>query len=58
MEISIYDFFKAVDESNKASEMALHYGTLILEDFRELSPEGRKMMADKLIDSISGEKAE
>lgn len=55
MEISICDFLKAVDESNKASEMALRYAALILENFRELTPEGRRMMADKLMGLILGE---
>lgn len=53
MEISIYDFLKTVDESNKACEMALQYAALILEDFRELTPEGRRIMADELVDLIS-----
>ena len=55
MEISICDFLKAVDESNKASEMALRYAALILENFRELTPEGRRMMADELMGLILGE---
>ena len=56
MEISIYDFLKAVDESNGASEMALRYAVLILEDFSELSKEGRGLMADTLMDLISGKR--
>ena len=55
MEISIYDFLKAVDESNKANEMALRYAAQILVDFRGLTPRGRRMMADILTDLISME---
>ena len=39
MEISIYDFLKTVDESNRANIMALRYAVSILEDFRNLYPE-------------------
>jgi hypothetical protein len=53
MEISIYDFLKAVDESNRANIMALRYAVSILEDFINLSPDGREMMADTLMDLIS-----
>ena len=53
MEISIYDFLKAVDESNRANIMALRYAVSILEDFINLSIDGRMMMADTLIDLIS-----
>jgi hypothetical protein len=52
MEISIYDFLKAVDEGNRANIMALRYSESILEDFINLSPDGRKIMADTLIDLI------
>lgn len=55
MEISIYDFLNAVDESNKADEMALRYAALILADFKNLTPKGRKVMADTLMEYISGE---
>jgi len=53
--MDICEFRKTVDESNRACEMALRYATLILVDFRELTPEGRRMMADKLMDLISGD---
>ena len=53
MEISIYDFLKAVDESNRANIMALRYAVSILEDFKNLSPDGRETMADTLMDLIS-----
>jgi len=33
--------------------MALRYAVSILEDFISLSPDGRKMMADTLLDLIS-----
>ena len=56
MEISICDFLKAVDESNRANIMALRYAVSILEDFISLSPDGRKMMADTLMDLISQKK--
>ena len=47
MENSIYDFLKAVDESNRANIMALRYAESILEDFINLSPDGRKIMTDR-----------
>ena len=53
MEISIYDFLKTVDESNRANIMALRYAVSILEDFINLSPDGREMMADNLMALIS-----
>jgi len=53
MEISIYDFLKAVDESNSANIMALRYAVSILEAFMNLSPDGREMMADTLMYLIS-----
>ena len=52
--MEIYDFLEAVDERNRASELALRYAVLILEDFMELSVEGRKLMADTLMELISG----
>ena len=56
MEISIYDFLKAVDESNRANIMALRYAVSILEDFINLSTDGREMMADTLMNLISKKK--
>ena len=53
MEISIYEFLEAVDESNRANIMALRYAVSILEDLINLSPVGREMMADALMDLIS-----
>jgi hypothetical protein len=53
MKISIYDFLKAVDESNRVNIMALRCAVSILEDFINLSPDGREMMADTLMDLIS-----
>ena len=53
MKISIYDFLEAVDESNRANIMALRYAVSILEDFRNLSPDGRETMADTLMNLIS-----
>jgi len=55
MEISIYDFLKSVDESNKADVMVLRYATQILTDFKKLTPEGRRRMADTLMELISVE---
>ena len=51
--MGIYDFLRAVDERNRASTMALRYAISILEDFRNLSPEGRELMVDALMDLIS-----
>ena len=56
MEISIYDFLKAVDESNRATKMALKDAVSILEELRELNEEGRKVMIDTLMDLISEER--
>jgi hypothetical protein len=53
MEISICDFLKAVDKNNRANMIALRYAVSILEDFINLSPNGRKVMADTLMDLIS-----
>jgi hypothetical protein len=53
--MDIYEFLKSVDESNRACEMALCYAALILADFRELTPEGRRVMTDELMDLISRE---
>jgi len=53
MEISIYDFLRSVDESNRAYIMALRYAVSILEDFKNLSTDSREMMADTLMDLIS-----
>ncbi len=56
MDISIFDFLKAVDESNRANEIALRYATQILDDFRKLTPAGRSLMTDTLMELISGER--
>ena len=56
MEISICDFLKAIDESNRANIMALRYAVSILEDFKNLSTDSREMMADTLMDLISQKK--
>ena len=58
MKISIYDFLKAVDESNRVNIMALRCAVSILEDFINLSPDGREMMADILMDLISQKKSQ
>ena len=54
--MEIYDFLKALDETNRAEEMALFYAVQILEDFRKLTPAGRGVMADALMELISGER--
>ena len=56
MKNSIYDFLRSVDESNRANIMALRYATIILEDFKNLTPDGQKIMANTLMDLISQEK--
>ena len=53
MEIQIQDFLKTADESNRANTMALRYAVSIFEDFKNLSPDGREMMADNLMNLIS-----
>ena len=49
MELSIDRLRNAVDEKNRASELALRYAALILTEFKTLSPEGRNLMAEILI---------
>ena len=56
--MEIYDFFKAVNETNNANEMALRYAVLILEDLKNLTPKGRCLMIDTLINLISGKRYE
>ena len=43
-------------KKNRANIMALRYAVSILEDFINPSPDGRKMMADTLMDLISQKK--
>ena len=54
--MEIYDFIKTVDVRNRANEMALRYAASILEDFRRLTPVGRSLMADSLMELISNKK--
>ena len=51
--MEIYEFLKAVNEINKANEMAFRYAASILEDFKNLTPAGRSLMADTLMNLIS-----
>jgi len=44
--MEICEFLKAVNEINKANEMAFRYAASILEDFKNLTPAGRSLMAD------------
>jgi len=53
--MEIYEFLKEVEEINRAIEIALRYAASILEDFSNLTPKGRKVMADTLMELISGE---
>ena len=53
--MEIYEFPKILNEINKANEMALRHAASILEDFSNLTPKGRKVMADTLMELISGE---
>jgi hypothetical protein len=53
--MEIYEFLKDVGEINRAREIALRYAASILEDFSNLTPKGRKVMADTLMEYISGE---
>ena len=56
--MEIYEFLKAVNEINKANEMAFRYAASILEDFKNLTPAGRSLMADTLMNLISGKRDE
>ena len=53
--MEIYEFLKDVGEINRTREIALRYAASILEDFSNLTPKGRKVMADTLMELISGE---
>ena len=53
MEIPIYDFLKAVNEGNKASEMALCHAVSVLSDLKNLTPPGRTIMVESLIEIIA-----
>ena len=53
--MEIYQFLKDVEEINRSIEIALRYAASILEDFSNLTPKGRKVMADTLMELISGE---
>ena len=53
--MEIYEFLKDVEEINRAREIALRYASSILEDFINLTPKGRKVRADTLMELISGE---
>ena len=53
--MEIYEFLKDVGEINRAREIALRYAASILEDFSNLTPKGRKVMAYTLMELISGE---
>ena len=53
--MEIYEFLKDVEEINRAREIALRYAASILVDFRTLTPKGRKVMAESLMELISGE---
>ncbi len=55
MEIPISDFLKTLDEINRVNNMALRYAAQILADFRNITPEGRRVMTDTLVGLISGE---
>jgi len=54
--MEIYEFLKDVNEINKANEMAFRYAASILEDFKNLTPAGRSLMADTLMNLISQKK--
>ena len=47
--MEIYEFLKDVSEINKANEIAFRYAASILEDFKNLTPTGRDLMADTLM---------
>ena len=56
--MEIHEFLKTLNEINKANEMAFRYAVSILEDFSDLSQEGRKVMVDTLMNLISVESEE
>jgi hypothetical protein len=56
--MEIYEFFKTLNEINKANEMAFRHAVSILEDLGKLSQEGRRVMTETLMELISGKKKE
>jgi hypothetical protein len=56
--MEIYEFLKAVNEINKANEMAYRHAASILKNFKNLTPKGRCLMADTLMNLISGKRYE
>jgi len=56
--MEIYEFLKDLDEINKANEMVLRYAVSILEDFSNLSQEGRRVMVDTFMELISEKREE
>ena len=54
VEIPIIGILRAVEEKNKACEMALKYAAPILKDFKDLNPCGRIMIAAPLMELITG----
>jgi hypothetical protein len=56
--MEIYEFLKDVSEINKANEIAFRYAASILEDFKNLTPTGRGLMDDTLMNLISEKREE
>jgi hypothetical protein len=58
MEITTNDVLDAIKERNRASEMAFLHALFILPDLKMLSPSGRKLMTDILMEIITFEPKE
>jgi len=56
--MDICEFLKAVNEINKANEMAFRHAASILKDFKNLTPTGRRLMVDALMNLISEKREE
>jgi len=55
MNISIYEFLAFIDETNRATEVALRHAVEILKDLTDLPPASRKMVTEILVDILADE---
>ncbi len=53
MKMSLITILKTIKESDEAYDLALKHSLSILRDFHKLSPFGREIMLDIIIDLIS-----
>lgn len=53
MEFSAYTFIRFSEEGERANELAYQHAASILTDLSQLSPGGRRLMVERLVDLIS-----